>query len=273
MALRGFSYVLYNVFLYHLLYRSGGSWERVDMNLWNLQVLAQWMASPRNVAAALLAIVGCWPAAGDSASLREERRLCGFLVAGLAIYLVLPRPTFVQYFVLLVPFLSILAAFGVSTLGSRWWPRPPMALSTAAVALFLLVWAARLASHGYGQALHSGDWPEFEDVAAHVNRVTAAGAPIYADRDAIYFVARRIPPPGLERSFAREQKVPPKVAQLLHFTPQEQFNQWLAQGRYDTVVLSSGSEEARQVDLKSIYRRSRTIGDYTIFWDRAPGSR
>jgi hypothetical protein len=136
--------------------------------------------------------------------------------------------------------------------------------------VFFLIWATRFLDHREWQALHAGDWLEMERVATQANLVTPPGASIYSNHDAVYFAARRVPPPGMEHSFARERQVPPEAALLLHFTPQEEFNRRLAQGRYATAVLASGSDEARALPLTSIYLQQRTIGDYTIFWDRVP---
>jgi Dolichyl-phosphate-mannose-protein mannosyltransferase len=270
MAAHGFSYVVYNVFLYQVLYRSLGFWEHADITAWNLKVLRDWIVSPWNFFPVLCALAGYLLISSNSRAMRHERRLCGWLAAGLAIYLALPRPTFLQYFVVVTPFLSILAAFAVADLGASVWASPSPYWSLGAVALFVCVWAARYRSHPTLPVLRSGDWREAEMVAREVNHVTAPGAPIYANEDWIYFAAGRNPPPGLEHSFARDRKVPPQAAMLLHFTPQEQFDRWLAEGRYDTVVVTADSGEARRVDLNSIYRENSTIGDYIIFWDRTP---
>jgi hypothetical protein len=50
----------------------------------------------------LLAELGAGPVA--------DFQLCGWLVAGLALFLARPLPTLPHYFILVVPFVSILAA-------------------------------------------------------------------------------------------------------------------------------------------------------------------
>jgi hypothetical protein len=120
---------------YHLLYRA--TW--VDRSLSvreSLRTLASWLNSPQALLLMLLAAVALTvpPNPGErDEQRRRELRLCGWLVAGLALFLAIPLPTFPQYFILVVPFLSILAALGMNLLGARLWPsvRPSLRSNSA----------------------------------------------------------------------------------------------------------------------------------------------
>jgi hypothetical protein len=102
---------------------------------------------------------------------RRECRLCGWLVAGLALFLATPLPTFPHYFILVVPFVSILAALGMNVLGARLWPSArPVYVVLPLVVLFALG-LAKLAVQLRG-AFYAPRWAMVEELAREVNRVT-----------------------------------------------------------------------------------------------------
>jgi hypothetical protein len=93
----------------------------------SLRTLAYWLNSSRALLLMLLAAVALTvpPSPGErDEQRRRELRLCGWLVAGLALFLAIPLPTFPQYFILVVPFLSILAALGGLRFGQACGPTP-----------------------------------------------------------------------------------------------------------------------------------------------------
>ena len=103
---------------YHLLYRA--TWmDRSWSVLGSLRTLASWLNSTQALLLILLAAVALTvpPSPSDlDERRRRECRLCGWLVAGLALFLATPLPTFPHYFILVVPFVSILAALGINVL-------------------------------------------------------------------------------------------------------------------------------------------------------------
>jgi len=104
--------VLFDVVEYHLFYRGTGADRSWNMLL-SLRTLASWLNSTQALLLMLLAAVALTvPTSLSEWDARRERefQLCGWLVAGLALFLAIPRPTFPYYFILVVPFL-------------RYWPR------------------------------------------------------------------------------------------------------------------------------------------------------
>src|SRR5262249_19184035 len=126
----------------------------------------------------------------------EERKsefyLCGFLSTGLGLFLITARITYTQYFILLVPFLSIPGSVGIIAAAS--WLRSPgrPALLVPGV---LVLFIAGLPWWLYEQYNHL-NWPQLAEVARVVNHVTPQDRLIWAD-EMIYFAAHRIPPSGL----------------------------------------------------------------------------
>src|SRR5262249_35566174 len=104
---------LFNTLEYHLLYRSPSN--RIAL-LTNVRTLTELLNSGQFMLQVIFAGIGLLFVLGHS-EWEEERKsefyLCGLLTAGLGLFLITAPITFTQYFILLVPFLSILASVGI----------------------------------------------------------------------------------------------------------------------------------------------------------------
>lgn len=101
------------------------------------------------------------------------------------------------------------------------------------------------------------DYKTVKTIAQIVDEVTPPAGMIYAF-EAIYFEGRRLPPPGLEN----------------RFNPNSRADEWLREGRFDTVCISSSNPRIAQFQLLNRYRQRRTVNlngfDFYVLWDKAP---
>lgn len=243
----------FNIVEYHLYYRV----ETTENALrWNLREIVEWFASYQGILLVPLAVIGLWFVAKRSEFDRQRKSefyLCVWLVVALGVYLSLPRPTFAFYFVLLTPFISILAAVGFYAIGSR---LPYLKAGWIAFAL-IAVYACGLAGRIYKSRLEIfyADHKAIETAAKLINQVTARDGLIYAFEQ-VYFEAKRLPPPGLENGF----------------NPFSPGDEWLAEGRFDAICMMENDPRIKSLDLFNKYARSEAIDSriftIRIFWDK-----
>jgi hypothetical protein len=250
--------VLFSVFQYHFLFREV---EWPDAFQHNLSVSLGWVDSGQALLLVLLASGGVlyvWRCGWDR-SVRMELYLCGALAVALAAHLLSARPTFERYFLLTVPFLSILASVGVCALGER-LSGPGKPAWTAGVACLLMVL-------GLTRTLFEGRddfvWKDAEVLADEVNSITPQGAPLYAD-EIVYFVARRMPPAGMEyRDSHKLKSLPPSEAAYLHIVPSQERDRMIEDGAFPTVESCDEDEISRFVKL---YSNKAEHADCAVFW-------
>src|SRR4051794_5668526 len=187
---------LFNVIQYQTLFRRV-NWPGATTH--DVDVFTAWLNSTPALICGLIAIAGVLFLKKQSdweRSRRSEFYLCWWLAVGLTVYIATAHPTFQRYFVLAVPFYSMLAAVGLYWIGSRlvessrpFWP------SCIAVTLLVL---------SLGKALFDDrdavTWRHYEEVTRKVKQVTPPGAALYADEH-VYFILHRTPPPGMEFSY------------------------------------------------------------------------
>jgi len=264
---------LFNIVEYHLLYRRSSLMKEM---WWDLHTVHRfWIGSVQGLLPALLAIVGLMFLAGR-ADWGERRRaefyLCGWLVAGQGLYLANTLPSFEQYFIFLIPFLSILAAVGVWAIGSQiGGTRRPALLMALIVGLFV-AGLARPASQMFTGFDESDSWSYYEAVAREVNQVTPRDGLIWAEDEFIYIAARRLPPPGME-STRHFESLPSALASALPIVPFSQECEWLRTGRFDTIVLELEEAEdpiAKTLGLSRLYAGHKQLNNYALYWDRVP---
>jgi hypothetical protein len=271
-AAHGPRQALFNVVEYHLFYRRLG-YVKESVAWTNLRVLTGWLDSPQALLLVLLTLLGVFARPGVEKweqRLRAELRLCGWLIAGLAIYLSSPTPTQPQYFVLLVPFAALLATQGIQTLASR----ATLSRGESWLGLVLLgIYGLGLARSAYLQRRSfEPTWLEIETVAAEVNRVTPQGEPIYTG-EATYFVAKRWPPEGLEHTDALKLPTTPGLARSLRLLTAAEVDNWLVTGRFATVVLWTEDPRIEILGLRHLYRQTKRVGILTIFCNRITAGR
>ncbi|MBI3665494.1 MAG: glycosyltransferase family 39 protein [Acidobacteria bacterium] len=263
--------VLFNVVEFHLLHRREG-FDRIGFNQvtrWDLKVLSGWLDSTQGLLLVVLAALGLLFVAGSSdwdPRRRAEFRLCAWLAGALSLYLATPHPTLPQYFVLVVPFAGILASLGVYATGVRIW-RPDRAarLVLAAVGLFAL--GLGRSAYAERRSFQFG-LRHIEDLAREINQVTPNNGLLWADDETVYFVAQRLPPPGMEHLNAGRLELPPGFAAFLHVVLRSQVEERLAAGGFATVLIWPTDPRVESMGLPRLYARRKTVHGYDLFWDR-----
>jgi hypothetical protein len=237
---------------YHRFHRSGR-----DLNVWfNLREIAGWFISIQGLALVVLAGAALsstkWRDRFDK-RLGPELHLLIALVFALCCMISVARPTSSFYFVLITPFLAMLAAFGMCAISLR--VRSPVRV--VCVLLLVTTYAGGLSAMRYVWRRQTSytDHRLVANIARNVGEVTPAAGMIYAF-EAVYFEARRLPPPGLEN----------------RFNPVSQADEWLKAGRFDTVCIGSTNPRIETFNLLERYAKHQTVSmngaTFYILWDR-----
>jgi hypothetical protein len=255
--------VWFGIVQYNALYRSV-DWP--DATRHNLEVLTYWIDSSQALSLSLLAAFGVFFIAnsGWERGRRAEFYLCGWLAMAIAAELCIPHPTFQRYFLLVVPFLAILAACGLYAITVRMFnqdrPLWPVLVLTVLISLGL---AKSLYERG---TVYS--WPDLEKIARKVDEVTPAQGLLYADEH-IYFLTKRRPPSGLELADShRLELLPAEFAASVHVVPKSELNRRVAAGKFMTVATFDDADDIDAVGLPRLYAQRAQVGDCTVFWDR-----
>ena len=251
----------FNVVQYHAFFRQL-YWPETTRH--DLEILTSWIDSGQALMLGLLAVFGLlyvarrsrWPSA-----LKAEFYLCAWLVAALSAWVGRAHPTFARYFLLTVPFLTILAAAGLYAIVSRVlepdrarWP----------VLLIAVLFAL-----GLGKSLYERrdlNWREYERQASKIDQVTPRDALLFAN-ETIYFLTRRAPPPGLELYYTHKLNLPPAEAALMHIITEAEVKRQVQSGIFATAY-SCDDDEIDDFGLKKLYQQHVDMDDCTIFWDR-----
>jgi hypothetical protein len=251
----------FNVFQYHAFYRKL-YWPETTQH--DLEILTSWIDSGQSLALGAFALFGLYYVAKRSRwpqELKAEFYLCAWLAAALAAEIGRAHPTFERYFLMIVPFLAILAAPGLYGIASRLLdsdkPLWPVLLFSA---LMLLGLGKNLYERGF-----VNHWAIFQQQAKKVDEVTPPNGLVLAD-EPIYFFTRRIPPPGLELAYTHILNLPPAQAALLHILNKDELKRQVQAGKYATVY-NCDDDEIADYGFKNLYRQHVDIDDCTIFWD------
>jgi hypothetical protein len=256
--------VYFSVVQYHLLYRQVG-WPGAIRH--DLEVLVSWIDSSQALLLGLLAAAGLLFIAFRSQwdrPRRSEFYLCGWLALALWAQISSVHPNFPQYFILLVPFLSILAAVGLYSVASQmynpdrpFWP----------VLIFGALLSLGLAKSFYEER-DDVTWHDFEEIATKVDQVTPVGAPLLADEH-VYFLTRRPPPSGMELRDSHKLELPPALADSMHIVSGTELDRRIKAGVFSTVETCTFTDEKiAALGLAHLYSQKAEIEDCTVFWDR-----
>ncbi|HYM10632.1 MAG TPA: glycosyltransferase family 39 protein [Bryobacterales bacterium] len=255
---------LFDVIEYHLFYRPASPAAAVH----DLKALIGLVDSSQGALLVLLACLGLLFVAGQKdwePRRRAEFRLCAWLVGSIGAWAAAARPTFSSYFVLVVPFMAILAAIGVYAIGSRVATSlRPAWLVVPLAGIFALPTARVLVSHYRHPQFF---WREIDAIAREVNRVTPKDGRVWSD-EFVSFAARRSPPEGLENYNSQYLRVPPALAASLHVEPLDQLEAQLAAARFDTVVTCQSDAALAKLDWPRAYARRETAAGCYIFSDK-----
>jgi hypothetical protein len=254
--------VFFGAVKFHLSYRTV-DWGESEKQ--NVDVALSWLESPHAMVAGLLLLFALIFLARNDIpiALRRELRLCIWLSAVEGAYLLYVRPTFPRYYLFIVPFTSIISIVGLYYAGTHIGrpdrPRWVMLLLTLLMCL------------GIGRTLNVGKgefrWSDWEKLAKKVNEVTRPGGMIAAD-EAIYFIAHRTPPSGMEYADTHKLHLSNQLEEELHIFPKEELSRRVKAGIYDTIASCDDEDKLNDVPLPGIYQQKTAIGDCNVFWDR-----
>jgi hypothetical protein len=251
---------VFDLLEYHTFYR-GPEYRvpRFSALMDGLLTLVQWAFSWERLLVTLLALMGIWLLVWRRTGERAQRAELG-LAAGIAVALALftstPHPTFPAYFVVITPFLCILACHGVQSLEYERWTIRARARSLLLLAALLGVSVLKPASNAVHRAFGSMSyWNSMERVAEAVNGVAPHDASVYVP-EAVYFVAHRLPPRGLENRYAPALHLPSSLAASLNIVPQSQIDEWVRTGLFAAVWIEADELRKDPLALSGVYGRS-----------------
>lgn len=248
--------VFFDIVEYHLFHRIP---SETNIIRWNLREILAWFGSVQTLVLLVLAAI-CLSVTINRRDLDRRRRsefyLCAWLTVVLGAYIAAPRPTFAFYFVLVTPFLIILAASGFHAIGSLVWLSNAKAGPVAVLAGLLYLTGLGWQAYGMRREILGADHKAIEAVAREINRVTPPDGWVFAFEQ-VYFEARRLPPPGMENAF----------------NPFSRRDEWLAANRFATVCVMADDPRIESLHLFDRYANNKTIRapNFTIyvFWDLA----
>ena len=260
LALHDFQQVSFNVVEFHLFYRKVGWSEALPHDA---EVMSSWFDSGQALLLIVLALCGLLFATSKDcpAARRREYYICACLIGAQALWLCNIHPTFPQYFVLVVPFLAVLAPAGLYGLVLRFDSTGRPLWPVFLVGAFMAFGLERSLFEQRGNMV----WRDVEAMAAKVNEVTEPEAPVFAD-EFVYFASRRVPPRGLEHADASKLSLPPALAARLGVIGGEELDSRVLAGQFATLE-TCDAEFIEKVGLKSLYRHSARFGDCTVYWD------
>lgn len=258
--------VFFNLVEFHLKHRELGGLVKGNITLQNLKVLTSWLDSVQGLMLVFLAGLGLLFLTGrnglDERS-KSEFRLCASIAFALALYLAIPRPTFPQYFIIITPFLTIIASLGVYAIVLRLWAsKRSYWLVLCLCGLFAFAPTKWLYKHREAFSKSSG-WREIEEVARELNRVTPKNGVIYTDEKGIYFVAGRKPPTGLESAYA-PYAVPPELAEDLKVMPKREIEERFETGNFAAAAVW----DAKEYGIDRFFAKRKRFRNFQLFWER-----
>ncbi len=252
----------FNLVQYHATFRRL-YWPHTTSH--DLDVLTSWINSGPALVLGLLAVFGLLYVARGSQwpqPLKAEFYLCAWLALGIAAELGIAHPTFAQYFLLIVPFVAILAVPGLYAFGSRMLQSDRPLLP---VLLVSVLFAAGLVRTLYD---HQEDvtWAKYEFLAAKINQVTPRNAPVFAD-EPIYFLTGRTPPPGYELgTYTHRIELPPQDRARLHILTEAEVKQQVQSGLFAAAYTCEDYDSA-EYGMEKLYNRQAKQDGCTIYWD------
>jgi hypothetical protein len=222
--------VWFNLFQFHLSYRQV-DWPGATQH--DIDTLTSWISNSQDLCLILLALAGVLFLIKErqwNRPRRAEFYLCAVLALAMGIQNSFAHPTFRQYFVMLIPFVAILASLGLYSIALRagFLARPFRLVLT-----LMLLLCLQLARSIYDE-YHSENWHDWKAIASKVDEVTAPQATLLADEQ-IYFLTHRPPPSGMEYHDSHKVDFSPAVNAMFHILPQAELDRQIKAGAFSTI--------------------------------------
>jgi 4-amino-4-deoxy-L-arabinose transferase-like glycosyltransferase len=252
--------VIFDILKYHSIYRRV-NWEGSTSH--DIGIVTDWVNSSPSLLLVLLAVAGLFfikKSEGDPGR-RAEFRLCLWLILAVGAQNIFARPTFPQYFVFLIPFLTVLGVMGVYAMAARFENsgRPPRL-----VLVLLCITTLCLGSSLYGER-ESYTWHQLERVVNKVKEVTPKAAQLLAPEH-IYFLLRGPVPSGLEYEDMRKLQLSPAENTTLHVLPKAEVDRRLKSGVFLTTVVCSDDAAVSELEEWKVYSQKADFNECTVFW-------
>jgi 4-amino-4-deoxy-L-arabinose transferase-like glycosyltransferase len=256
----------FNLFAYQLHYR-GADWT--DATQHDFEVFISWLDSGHALLLILLAVGGLLVVRAGTEwreGVRSEFYLCAWLALAIGAEVSSTHPTFPRYYLLVVPFASILAATGYYGLGTRAGGSVRPLWPTLAFGLLIAFGCAKMLYDRRDVYV----WRDIEQVARKVREVTPAQSPLWADEN-IYFLTRHTPPSGMEFGYSHAiAGLNPQLAAQLHVLSQAEVKRLVETGAYATVeTCDLDTDFIDSLELPKLYRQTAELHDCGVYWDRA----
>lgn len=255
---RGPHQVVFDILKYHSVYRRV-QWPGAGAH--DLEVITDWFNSSPSLMLVLLAAIGLYAIKKNRFHdvRRSEVHLCLWLLLAIGVQNLCAHPTFPQYFVFLIPFLTVPGVIGFQTVVARLAnpdrPRVPLAILLGLAALCL------------GNTLYEDrdtpTWGQLEQVAARVKQVTQGNGPLAAPEQ-IYFLLRWHVPPGMEHDDAHKLELTPAENARLHVLPQAELDRQIKAGVFRTSVVCDDDSRVSELERWNVYTQRSAIGDCTV---------
>jgi len=252
--------VTFDILKYHTLFRQL-DWPGVTAH--DVGTVTDWINSSSSLLLVLLALAGLsfMKESGFSPARLAELRLCLWLALAVTAQNIFAHPTFSQYFVFTIPFLSVLGVVGLFVVAARldnphrrWTP----------VILLVSIMALCSANTFYDNR-DSTTWHQLEQIANKVKQVTPKDGALLAPEQ-IYFLANWPIPPGMEHADAHKLKLPPAENARLHVLPKSELDERIKSGGFSTTVICGDDDFVSKVEDWQVYAQSEEIGECTVLW-------
>jgi len=243
----------------------------------NVHQILDGVRSIQGVVLILLSLAGVLFLFDRKASVATRRSVgyAAFTAVIWALYLALLPFTWHMYFMLVVPYVSLLAAAGLCHLCARaGWP----AWSSKMIRGAVLVYSLGVAIPAVAGVIsrRPARWAPAEEATRIVNAETGPNQPVFSDDESIYVAARRLPPRGLENSailnpetqLGAVARLPTGEYQRAGLVPPEKNENRLRAGDFAAVVLIKAQDDARIQAVRNggLYSQSAETKNYVIFW-------
>jgi hypothetical protein len=252
--------VIFNILTFHSLYRRV-DWEGATGH--DIGIVTDWVNSSPSLLLVLLAVAGLFfiKKSGFDHERRSEFRLCLWLALAIGAQNLIAHPTFPQYFVFLIPFLTVLGVVGFYAVAARMenpdCPRLP--------GLVLLCITALCLGNSLYNERDSYTWQQLEKVANKVKEVTPKDAALLAPEQ-LYFLAHWPVPAGMEHADANKLQLAPAENATLHILPKAEVDRWIKSGVFPTTVVCAADARVSELGEWKVYSQKTDFDECTVFW-------